>query len=121
MLEKQTVQKFKKKLEKEKKDIEAELKKHGQSPDFGNDIDSFEEETDESAEIGHQLSIAQTYKNRLADIDSALGKIQKGKYGICEKCGKEISLKVLEASPESRLCQVDKQKEKIKSFFKKIF
>ena len=33
-----------------------------------------------------------------------LEKIKKGKYGICEKCGKEIPLERLEVSPEARFC-----------------
>jgi len=74
-------------------------------PDFGSDVDSGEEESDESEEFGNQMAVAQEYKKRLADIDKALEKIEKKKYGICEKCGKEISLDVLEAAPESKLCK----------------
>ena len=81
------------------------LKKHEKLPDFGRDVDSFDEETDESAEIGNQNSVILIFKKRLADIKSALIKIQKGKYGICEKCKNEISLIVLGVAPESRLCQ----------------
>lgn len=103
------IQQFKKKLEKEKKDIEKELKKHQGVPDFGSDVDP-DQETDESAAFGNQLSVVQTYKTRLADIEAALAKIQKNKYGFCEKCRKEISLKLLKASPESRLCQECKKK-----------
>jgi len=34
----------------------------------------------------------------------ALEKIKKGKYGVCESCGKKISQKRLKISPEARLC-----------------
>ena len=74
-------------------------------PDFGNDIDSGDEEADETEEFGTQLSIAQNYKEHLADVDVALNKIKKKKYGICEKCGKKISLDVLKIAPESKLCK----------------
>jgi len=90
-------------------------------PDFGDDIDSLEEEADESAAYDNQLALMESFKERVADIELALDKMQKNKYGICEKCGKEISIRVLEASPESKLCQMDKQAEKVKGFFKKIF
>jgi len=42
---------------------------------------------------------------KLKNVDLALEKIKKGKYGICEKCGKEIEEKRLEVYPEARLCQ----------------
>jgi len=74
-------------------------------PDFGDDIDSGDEEADETEEFGNQLSISQTYKEHLADVDTALEKMKKKKYGICERCGKKISLDVLKAAPESRLCK----------------
>ena len=121
MLTKEEIQKFKNKLEEEKTNLENEVKELKVVPDFGNDNDSFEEETDESQAYGNQLSLMQTFKERLADIEAALDKIRKGKYGVCEKCGKEISVKVLDISPESRLCQTDKQKERVKKFFKNIF
>lgn len=121
MFNKENIKKFKDILEKEKEGLEKEIEKLKKVPDFGNDVDSMEEETDESQAFGDQLALMQTFKERVADIDLSLSKMKKGTYGLCEKCGKEISLKVLEASPESRLCQTDKQKEKIKGFFKKIF
>jgi len=34
----------------------------------------------------------------------ALEKIEKGRYGNCEKCGKEIDEKRLKISPEARFC-----------------
>ena len=95
---------FKQKLEQEKNDILSELKKHKEVPDFGSDVD-VDEETDESGAFGNELSIFQTYKNRLADIESALKKIEEKKYGICENCKKEISPDLLSVDPESRLCQ----------------
>jgi RNA polymerase-binding transcription factor DksA len=96
--------KFKKRLEKEKREIEAELKKHKNLPNFGDDVDP-DQETDESAEINRQLSLIQVFKNRLADIESALRKIWRKTYGTCEKCGGEISADVLKINPESRLCK----------------
>jgi DnaK suppressor protein len=96
---------FKNWLQKNRKEILRKIKKLSRVPDFGSDVDSGEEEADESEEFANQLAIAQTYRERLADINSALNKIEKKKYGICEKCGKEISLDVLKAVPESKLCK----------------
>ncbi len=45
----------------------------------------------------------------LMEIEEALRKIKEGKYGICEKCGQEISEERLEAIPYCRYC-IDCQK-----------
>jgi RNA polymerase-binding protein DksA len=41
---------------------------------------------------------------RLKSIDSALTRIQQGKYGLCVKCGKNIPQDRLEAIPYALLC-----------------
>jgi RNA polymerase-binding transcription factor DksA len=38
-------------------------------------------------------------KEELEAIDKALGRIELGTYGTCERCGREISIKRLEAVP----------------------
>ena len=43
-------------------------------------------------------------KTFLKKIDHALGKIDTNTFGICENCEEEISLKRLEARPETTLC-----------------
>ncbi len=40
----------------------------------------------------------------LDKIEKALRKIEDGTFGICEECGEEISIKRLEARPETTLC-----------------
>ena len=101
--------KFKNQLTGIKKEIEKKVKSLYETPNFGDEVD-FDEETSETAGLDNQLSIAQAYKERLTKVDSALNKIEKGKYGICEKCGAEISSDVLRAVPESRLCKECKKK-----------
>ena len=41
---------------------------------------------------------------RLRIIDSALTRIQQGKYGLCIKCGKKIPRERLEAIPYALMC-----------------
>ncbi|MFP3040626.1 TraR/DksA family transcriptional regulator [Treponema primitia] len=41
---------------------------------------------------------------RLKVIDSALTRIQQGKYGLCVKCGKRIPQDRLEAIPYALMC-----------------
>ena len=40
----------------------------------------------------------------LDKIEKALRKIEDGSFGVCEECGEEISVKRLEARPETTLC-----------------
>lgn len=43
-------------------------------------------------------------ERRLSDIDTALRSIDKGQYGTCERCGKQIELERLEVKPDATLC-----------------
>ncbi|MBI4126696.1 MAG: RNA polymerase-binding protein DksA [Deltaproteobacteria bacterium] len=40
----------------------------------------------------------------LKKIDKTTAKIKEGEFGICERCGEDISLKRLEARPVAELC-----------------
>lgn len=53
-------------------------------------------------EISSQLS---TFESKvLMEIDEAIAKIRKNRYGDCEKCGKPISKARLKALPYTRFC-----------------
>lgn len=43
-------------------------------------------------------------KTFLNKIDKALARIEDGSFGVCEECEEEISVKRLEARPETTLC-----------------
>lgn len=43
-------------------------------------------------------------ERKLSDIDTALRSIEKGQYGTCERCGKQIELERLEVKPDATLC-----------------
>ncbi len=51
-----------------------------------------------------QSLIATRDASVLNEIDIALGKIEKGTYGICERCGKPIELERLELIPWTKFC-----------------
>jgi DnaK suppressor protein len=40
----------------------------------------------------------------IASVKRALTRIESGTYGLCVRCGEEISPKRLEARPEAALC-----------------
>jgi len=99
---------YKIKLEKERMMIAAEIARDEEPVDFGSDVDHGEEDSSKSEEVGDQLAAAQGLKNRLSEIDIALGKIQNGTYGVCEKCGNPIEQEILSIDPESRFCKACK-------------
>ena len=96
---------YKNELERERALILSEIKQNEKPVDFGSDIDHGDEKSDEAEEVGNQFAIAQGIKIRLDDVEAALEKIRSGKYGVCEKCGREIEEGVLDIDPESRLCK----------------
>ena len=95
-------------LEKERAMLATEIAHDEKPVDFGADIDHGDEESDRSEQVGDQLAAARDLKDRLNEIDIALGKIESGGYGICEKCGKPIEHEILDIDPESRFCKACK-------------
>ena len=43
-------------------------------------------------------------ERKLKDVDAALRSIEKGQYGICERCGEEIEIERLQIKPDSTMC-----------------
>lgn len=64
-------------------------------PDEG-DAEIFEREKN--------AALISVMENKLKDIDAALRSIEKGSYGICERCGQPIELERLEVKPDATLC-----------------
>lgn len=50
------------------------------------------------------LSLNDTQRAILTDIDDALDRIKDGEYGICIECGEEIGTKRLEVRPQAKYC-----------------
>jgi len=50
------------------------------------------------------LALVQRLEQKLAEIDHVLHNAKKGKYGICERCGKPIDPARLAALPETTHC-----------------
>lgn len=109
-IDKKIVSEMQAKLEATKKELEKELTGLSAPVDMGDDIDSFDEETDEATEFSANAGMIVTLKRRYHRVDDALAKIAAGTYGVCEQCGQPIEIEVLRVDPESRLCKNDKQK-----------
>ncbi|MFA6404669.1 MAG: TraR/DksA family transcriptional regulator [Candidatus Paceibacterota bacterium] len=61
------------------------------------------EMADKFEELEDNKSIVVQLENQLLDIKSALERIEKGTYGICEVCGVPIEKERLEANPSSKV------------------
>ena len=65
----------------------------------------------DSMEREKAFLFASVKRARLAEIDSALARIEAGTFGVCESCGKPIPVKRLERMPGASLCVECKEKE----------
>ncbi|MBA4370436.1 MAG: conjugal transfer protein TraR [Coriobacteriaceae bacterium] len=50
-------------------------------------------------------------RERLGQVDQALGRIAAGDHGVCKRCGKRIPLERLKAMPTAELCVTCKEWE----------
>lgn len=111
-MDKKLIDELKEKLETQKKSIKEELEsfaeedpnlKHNWDAKFPNREDADKDESaDDAQEYDNMLSLEHSLELKLKDVNVALEKIKEGKYGICEKCGKEIEEERLKAVPEAR-------------------
>jgi len=123
-MDKKLVDELKKVLKKEKAGAEEQLKKIAKKDEkLPGDWDTvfpkynsgesggaaMEKAADEVEEYSTLLPIEYSLELRLKNIDSALEKIKKGKYGKCENCQKQIPINRLKVSPEASFCLDCKQ------------
>ena len=73
---------------------------------FIESIDSAQKEN--LARLIHKLD--ERGKEEIGEIELALTKMSSGKYGICEICGRSITIKRLKVLPATRLCRNCAQK-----------
>jgi DnaK suppressor protein len=62
-------------------------------------------------EVHIQLKLKQTDAKILQAIEEALGRIDKGSYGVCRDCGEPIAPARLKAIPWTRVCITCKEKQ----------
>jgi DnaK suppressor protein len=111
---KKQIEQIKKQLLERREKIEKELRRIADKetsvdeidyttryPNIGDDIDDNAEEV---TEYDQNLAIERTLEMSLRDIKSALQRIEKGTYGICKYCKKDIDVKRLKARPVSSSC-----------------
>jgi DnaK suppressor protein len=128
-MNKKLIEELRKSLEKEKQNTERALEKFAKKDDkVKGDWDTIfpkfnggetgsaalEKAADEVEEYSTLLPIEHGLETKLRNVNLALEKVQKAaageprqereKYGVCEKCGKEIEIEKLKISPETRFC-----------------
>lgn len=108
--------KYRELLEEQKEALRRQLTDMGADPDAdsleGLDFDfGFADSAQSTAERNKVLAVIERLRENLHDIDLALTKIEKGTYGVCERCGDPIASERLEAIPYARLDMKCKQKE----------
>ena len=104
------LERIRKQLEEERDSAIAELQRYGADP-YSEKVDSlqgiddnFADSAAATAERSEILAFIDSARDRLADVDAALAKLDEGTYGICETCGREIGEARLEARPLSVRC-----------------
>jgi len=63
-----------------------------------------EETATEYSGLEKQFASLQRTSEELAEVEHALGKLEKGTYGLCDSCGKPIPADRLEVVPQANLC-----------------
>jgi DnaK suppressor protein len=75
----------------------------------------FDEESGEgdtlNIERERDLALSASARQAVDEIDRALSRMDSGIYGVCERCGKRISVARLEALPFAALCIDCKSRE----------
>tara|TARA_B000000477_G_scaffold80474_1_gene67782 strand:+ start:327 stop:704 length:378 start_codon:yes stop_codon:yes gene_type:complete len=109
-----TVNKFKKKLLAEQKQLEDLLKRHQEERERIRLSEASAERSPDPTsadggsmafELEKELTLDENTKHLLTQIEHALVLIKKKKYGNCESCGSAIPVARLEALPYSTNCK----------------
>src|SRR5579863_7936750 len=92
-------------LEQERAELRRQLAELGFGDAGTLSYDSnFADTSQVTAERGEAEALAGQLRDALEGVEKALGKVEDGTYGTCERCGKTISSGRLEAKPASTLC-----------------
>lgn len=99
----QIIAKERHKLLEERKRIAGELERLREALKVEVDVDAEEGDPD-LIEREKNVALVSQLEVKLTRVQAAVRSIDKGKYGICERCGKEIPTERLEVRPDATLC-----------------
>jgi DnaK suppressor protein len=88
--------------------LRAEIEAEGADPDgddvtFGGDR-GFADRSHSTEERSRAISLVRSLRATLRDVERAVGRIDAGTYGTCERCGRPIAPERLEALPWASRC-----------------
>ncbi|HLR64737.1 MAG TPA: TraR/DksA C4-type zinc finger protein [Pseudogracilibacillus sp.] len=109
MLTEKHMKELKSKLQEEKDELILKLQEKGKLvEEASGELSHYDNHPADSGtdlyEREKEQSFYQMYKDKLSQIDDALKRIEKGTYGHCLICDKQITLERLLASPEATTC-----------------
>jgi RNA polymerase-binding protein DksA len=105
MTEQQSTPDMRASLEAERRHLRAQLGELESDSEESLDFDeNFADSAQVAAEQGENRALAGSLREQLDDVDRALDKLDKGTYGLCERCGQPISEARLEAMPATQYC-----------------
>ena len=94
-------------LEEKQAEVEAELARLAAPPDQPSGI-SFGKRVGEGTSMAVdrlvEVEVHEQMQAQLADVRRALTKLEDGTYGVCDRCGADISPERLEVLPWAVLC-----------------
>lgn len=97
-------------LTEERESLVEGLREHGADPDsekverIAGIDDNFADSAAATAERSEALAVIDNHRERLAEVDEALQRMDEGTYGTCANCGTPIPEARLEARPLSVRC-----------------
>jgi DnaK suppressor protein len=114
MIEEELVERMRRALTEQRTQLRREIADQGADPDSDElsfvDDAGFSDRSHSAQERSRLISVVEALRSNLTEVDRALGRIDAGTYGSCERCGKPIDPARLEARPWAPLCIDCKQK-----------
>ena len=88
--------------------VRREIQEQGADPDSDEvsfvDDAGFSDRSHSTQERSRLISVVETLRSNLKDVERALEHIDAGTYGVCERCGRPIDPDRLDARPWALLC-----------------
>lgn len=112
-IDKKTLEELRQQLVKEKADLEANISRiarpvNAKEGDYETTFDEIGSDRDDNAtevdQYSDNVSVENTLEKKLQEVIDALERMDKGTYGICENCQKEINIERLKANPSAKTC-----------------
>ena len=107
-------EKFKKLLEEERDRMHREIAAIEQSISYDearmgqSELADYDQHPADAAtdtfEMEKDLAVRDAFRTALGRIDEAMGKLARGTYGLCDRCGRDIPKLRLEAVPHAIYC-----------------